>query len=233
MDTSTTISTYVISIHIHTSTICPKSNVGHATIPIWDATVPRLGAPQTSVFNMLTPLVQDRLRAPQSGPRAQAHQDCRTTRPQRLTNPTGGIESRLEGVNRAKLKFTKLITTTSRVSVRNIIKSARESEKQTQANEKCDTRICFTEVRFSQTYSPLRWSQRPGIFQPFPSLKRSLGPSELSLLNHLEHKVPTRTTTRLVSLVSITSEFDRNKESRKKKAIQAQELERTQANLSH
>jgi hypothetical protein len=33
-------------------------------------------------------------------------------------------------VNRAKLKFTKLITTTSRVSVRNIIKSVRESAKQ-------------------------------------------------------------------------------------------------------
>jgi hypothetical protein len=40
------------------------------------------------------------------------------------------IESRLEGVNRAKLKFTKLITTTSRVSVRNIIESAREGGKQ-------------------------------------------------------------------------------------------------------
>jgi hypothetical protein len=35
-----------------------------------------------------------------------------------------------------------------------------------------------------------------------------------------------------VSRALITSEFDRNKESRKKKAIQAQELERTQANLS-
>ena len=70
--------------------------------------------------------------------------------------------------------------------------------------------ICFTEVWFLQTYSPLRWSQRPGLFQPFPSLKRSLGPSELSLLNHLEHKVPTRTTTSLVSLASITSEIDRN-----------------------
>jgi hypothetical protein len=41
------------------------------------------------------------------------------------------FESHLEGgVNRAKLKFTKLITTTSRVSVRNIIKSAREGAKQ-------------------------------------------------------------------------------------------------------
>jgi hypothetical protein len=40
-------------------------------------------------------------------------------------------ESRLEGgVNRAKLKFTKLIATTSRVSVRNIIESAREGTKQ-------------------------------------------------------------------------------------------------------
>jgi hypothetical protein len=40
------------------------------------------------------------------------------------------IESRLEGVNRAKLKFTKLITTTSRVSVRNNNESEREGAKQ-------------------------------------------------------------------------------------------------------
>jgi hypothetical protein len=42
------------------------------------------------------------------------------------------IESRLEGegVNRAKLKFSKIITTTSRVSIRNIIESAREGAKQ-------------------------------------------------------------------------------------------------------
>ena len=41
------------------------------------------------------------------------------------------IESRLEGgVNRAKLKFTKIITTTSRVSVRIINESAREGAKQ-------------------------------------------------------------------------------------------------------
>jgi hypothetical protein len=52
-------------------------------------------------------------------------------------------------------------------------------QNKSRANEECDTRICFTEVRFLQTYSPLRWSQRPGLFQPFPSLKRSLGPSEL------------------------------------------------------
>jgi hypothetical protein len=42
------------------------------------------------------------------------------------------IESRLEGggVNRANLKFTNLITTTSRVSVRNRNESEREGAKQ-------------------------------------------------------------------------------------------------------
>jgi hypothetical protein len=81
-----------------------------------------------------------------------------------------GSESRLEGgVNRAKLKFTNINKTTSRVSVRNINESARERvENKSQANKKCDTWICFTEVRFSQTYSPLRRPQRPGLFQPFP-----------------------------------------------------------------
>jgi hypothetical protein len=110
-------------------------------------------------------------------------------------------------VNRAKLKFTNINTTTSRVSVRNKNESARERvQNKSQVNKECDTRICFTEVRFSQTYSPLRWSQRPGLFQPFPSLKRSLGPSELLFSNHLGIKLPARTTTQLVSLVSITSE---------------------------
>jgi hypothetical protein len=43
MDTSTPIFTYAISIYIHTTTIYPEPNVEHATISIWDATVPRLG----------------------------------------------------------------------------------------------------------------------------------------------------------------------------------------------
>ena len=43
----------------------------------------------------------------------------------------GAIDSRLEGgVNRAKLKFININTTTSRVSVRNINESAREGAKQ-------------------------------------------------------------------------------------------------------
>jgi hypothetical protein len=84
------------------------------------------------------------------------------------------------GVNRANLKFINLSTTTSRVSVRNRNKSERErAQNKSWANKEWDTMICFTEVRFLQTYSLLRWSQRPGLFQPFPSLKRSLRPSEL------------------------------------------------------
>jgi hypothetical protein len=39
-------------------------------------------------------------------------------------------ESRLEGGNRVKLKFTNIITTTSRVSVRNNNESEREGTKQ-------------------------------------------------------------------------------------------------------
>jgi hypothetical protein len=54
-------------------------------------------------------------------------------------------------------------------------KRAKTNHKRIRAD---DTEICFTKVRFLQTYSPLRWSQRPGLFQPFPSLKRSLRRSE-------------------------------------------------------
>ena len=72
-------------------------------------------------------------------------------------------------MNRAKLKFTNINTTTSRVSVSNKETSPRErAQNKSQANKECDTRICFTEVRYSQTYSPLRRPQRSGLFQPFP-----------------------------------------------------------------
>jgi hypothetical protein len=91
-------------------------------------------------------------------------------------------------------------------------------ENKSQANKECDTWICFTEVRFSQTYSPLRWSQRPGLFQPFPSLKRSLGPSELLFSNQLGTKFPARTTTQLVSLVLFTIEMITRTNEKKKQS---------------
>jgi hypothetical protein len=46
------------------------------------------------------------------------------------------------------------------------------------------------------------------FFQPFPSLKRSLGPSELSLLKSTGNKnFPARTTAQLVSLALVTIEY--------------------------
>jgi hypothetical protein len=73
MDTSTPISTYAISIHIHTSTICTKSNVGHAAISIWDATVPRLGGtPNICIQQVGTsstrPIERRSIRSPGTGP---------------------------------------------------------------------------------------------------------------------------------------------------------------------
>jgi hypothetical protein len=61
----------------------PQYLFGMPQYPAW-------GAPQTSVFNRLAPPVQDRLSTTQSSHQAQTQQDCRTTRPQKPTNPTVG-----------------------------------------------------------------------------------------------------------------------------------------------
>jgi hypothetical protein len=76
--------------------------------------------------------------------------------------------------------------------------------------------ICFTEVRFLQTYSPLRWSQRPGLFQPFPSLKRSPRPSELFSSNETGHLVHYKDHHNLVSLALITMILRTRKEEEEK-----------------
>jgi hypothetical protein len=104
-------------------------------------------------------------------------------------------ESRLEG-GEANVKFINFKhNLQAGVSVRNKVESEREGKNKSQANRADDTVICFTEVRFLQTYSPLRWSQRPGLFQPFPSLKRSPRPSELFSLINGSLRPLTRTTT--------------------------------------
>jgi hypothetical protein len=83
-------------------------------------------------------------------------------------------------VNRANLKFTNFKHNYKSWLALELNSSPKERAKnKSQANKADDTVICFTEVRFLQTYSALRWSQRSGLFQPFPSLKRSLRPSEL------------------------------------------------------
>jgi hypothetical protein len=50
----------------------PNQMWGMPSYPFGMPKYPAWGAPQTSVLDRLTPPVQDRLRAPQSGPRAQA-----------------------------------------------------------------------------------------------------------------------------------------------------------------
>ena len=65
---------------------------------------------------------------------------------------------------------------------------------------------------------PLRRPQRPDLFQPFPSLKRSLGPSELLFSNHLGIKLPARTTTQLVSLALLTNKMIARKNERRKQS---------------
>jgi hypothetical protein len=48
----------------------------------------------------------------------------------------------------------------------------------------------FPKVRFRRTYSLLRRPWRPGLFQPFPSLKRSLRPVECFFLISRITKIP-------------------------------------------
>jgi hypothetical protein len=87
--------------------------------------------------------------------------------------------------------------------------------------------ICFTEVRFLQTYSPLRWSQRPGLFQPFTSLKRSPRPTELFSLINGSLRPLTRTTTTWCLLLDY--KLLENKNGGRRKVIQAT---RTQMNTN-
>jgi hypothetical protein len=66
-------STYAISIYIHTTTIYPESNVEHATISIWDATVPRLGGtPNIPIQQVGTsstrPIERHSVRSPGTSP---------------------------------------------------------------------------------------------------------------------------------------------------------------------
>ena len=80
---------------------------------------------------------------------------------------------------------------------------------------------------------PVEEATKAGSLSTLPSLKRSLGPSELFFFSiKREQNFPARATTQLVPLALVTIELIARKKS-KKKAIQAQELERTQANLSH
>jgi hypothetical protein len=88
-------------------------------------------------------------------------------------------------VNRAKLKFSKIITTTSRVSVRNIIEFVREGAKQIVS--KCEVRHddLFYRGSVLANLLPVEEATKVGSLSTLPSLKRSHGPSELLFLKLL------------------------------------------------
>ena len=89
-------------------------------------------------------------------------------------------------MNRAKLKFSKIITTTSRVSVRNIIESAREGAKnKSQVNNEVRHADLFYRGSVFANLLPVEEATKAGSLSTLPSLNRSLGPSELLFLKSL------------------------------------------------
>jgi len=100
------------------------------------------------------------------------------------------------------------------------------AQNKSQANKQMRHGDLFYRGSVLANLLPVEEATKAGSLSTLPSLKRSHGSSELSLLNHLEHKVPTRTPTSLVSLASITSEFDRNERIKKARLKRAKRQER-------
>ena len=110
-------------------------------------------------------------------------------------------------MNRAKLKFTNINTTTSRVSVRNIIESERGRENKSQANNEVRHEDLFYRGSVLSNLLPVEEATKAGSLSTLPSLKRSLGPSELSFFSiNREQNFPARATTQSVPLALVTIE---------------------------
>jgi hypothetical protein len=98
-------------------------------------------------------------------------------------------------------------------------------QNKSQANKEVRHADLFYRGSVLSNLLPVEEATKAGSLSTLPSLKRSLGPSELLLSNHSGIKLPARTTTRLVSLASITSEcLTTRKNPKEKEVIQAQEL---------
>ena len=91
-------------------------------------------------------------------------------------------------------------------------------QNKSQANNQVRHADLFYRGSVLSNLLPVEEATKAGSLSTLALSQTIHGSSELSLLNHLEHKVPTRITTRLVSLASITSEFDRNEEPKKKES---------------
>jgi hypothetical protein len=88
-------------------------------------------------------------------------------------------------VNRAKLKFTNINTTTSRVSVRNKNESERGRENKSQASNEVRHVDLFYRGSVLSNLLPVEEATKAGSLSTLPSLKRSLGPSELLFSNQI------------------------------------------------
>jgi hypothetical protein len=80
-------------------------------------------------------------------------------------------------VNRAKLKFTNINTTTSRVSVRNINESAREGENKSQANNEVRHADLFYRGSVFSNLLPVEEATKVGSFST-PSLSQTVPQTE-------------------------------------------------------
>jgi hypothetical protein len=91
-------------------------------------------------------------------------------------------------------------------------------QNKSQANNEVRHADLFYRGSVLSNLLPVEEATKVGSLSTLPSLKRSLGPSELLFSNHLGIKLPARTTTQLVSLASITSEgFITRKNAKEKK----------------
>jgi hypothetical protein len=138
------------------------------------------------------------------------------------------IESRLEGgVNRANLKFTNLITTTSRVSVRNINESEREGAKQIASEWRVWHKDLFYRGSVLANLLPVEVVTKTGSLSTL-SLSQTVPRTEwASLLNQRDTKSPQGPPHNWCLLPWLQLSFHK-KEWQRKEAIQAQELKWTQ-----
>ena len=93
-------------------------------------------------------------------------------------------------MNRAKLKFTNINTTTSRVSVRNIIESERGRENKSQVNNEVRHADLFYRGSVLSNLLPVEEATKAGSLSTLPSLKRSTDRVSFLFSNQPGTKLP-------------------------------------------
>jgi hypothetical protein len=119
-------------------------------------------------------------------------------------------------VNRAKLKFTNINTTTSRVSVSNKETSPRErAQNKSQANKQVRHGDLFCRGSVLLNLLPFEEATKAGSLSTLPSLKRSTDRVSFLFSITWNTKFPQGPPQVWCLLPQFTSEFDRNKRIKK------------------